>query len=302
MDTKQYYTPYGTEGLKFPFSKQTSIYFKMRVDHELTFSNCFRYDLTEEFWKDISYHAKNKIKHSHRVIVTYGDTGSMKSSISILIALYQHKLRGIEFNPETNICFDNVGLVKLMQNHPKADFTTFIRDEDLIRHGEGSNALADAIQGIQETLRQKGINLIFNAPDEREIPSAHIILETLQISEDHKKVRCGWKAKNGIFLGYVIFDCTSLWDSPIWNTYQSLKESFLANIVNQEFQGVDYKGIAAEIYKEMDLKINKKKRDRKLFVYTHPKVANMTITQKEFILIALEQAIFAKNEVEKPKD
>lgn len=115
------------------------------------------------FNKEFIKYIEDSRHHDHTIIAIWGLTGSGKSRSGMAIAECMGMILGKEwsakndyFNPSRQ---HEEGLLHNLPN--VGAFDTMILDEQIKRHGQGSNIERAELQAVEETLRAEQINFIF---------------------------------------------------------------------------------------------------------------------------------------------
>ena len=219
---------------------------QVRLEREPEFIECFKINITNDFWDDI-------LSKDQAILVLSGSVGTLKSALALKMAS--------ALNPSftvKQVGFCNTDILSIAKESKEGD--AFIRDEDPKEFGEGSGRVASQVIILQEALRQRRNHLIFVAPIARDIRTAHYIIETIDCTHtlqeirnlkkgDFVYVRCGIKdAKSNMWLGYAIFKI-DLYEQ-LWTDYQVLKEQWLNQVKSMDFGTEDYESIAEKVAKK----------------------------------------------------
>ena len=247
---------------------------KQRLMSSKSFINIFRKNLTDGFINSMTEIVNPNIRHEENTIWNVmGLSGSGKSLCIISLA----KLLTKERFSYKNVVFYDQQIIERVKDIERDSF--LIRDETIASFGVGSQRVIADLTAISETARKYGVNLAFLSPSEKEISVAKWNLYTVDIDYKNRITRMGLQDPfTKKFLGAVYVRVLPENDED-WKMYNLAKDNFIQSIRDGKIGAKeDYKSIAKDILKKIDLEIFTKKKERIAFIRTElPNITNAEI-------------------------
>jgi len=247
---------------------------KQRLLSHRSFANIFRKNLTDGFIKSMKEIVNPNIRHEENTIWNVmGLSGSGKSLCVISLA----KLLTPNIFSHKNVVFYDQQIIERVKNVPRDSF--LIRDETIASFGMGSQRIIADLTAISETARKYGVNLAFLSPSEKEISVAKWNFYTTDIDYENRITRLGLQDPfTKKFLGAVYVRVLPEEDED-WKMYNIAKDNFIQSIRDGKIGAKeDYREIAKDIVKKIDLEIFTKKKERVAFIRTQlPNITNAEI-------------------------
>ena len=259
---------------------------KTRIQRESSFINCFKKNLTLDFFDEMFdlYDQKTHKHTTNTILQVAGLSGTGKSIAVLSIA----KLVCPSFNQENIYFFDQ----QIIDNVKKLPLGTFaIRDENPNKSvfGTGSSRTGFQIETIADTCRKRGLSLIFVEPRFALNGICKWYLETIDYGsvDGVRFVRMALRDPSTLlFIGSVFVPIVDEDDSD-WVNYNDRKDEFMSGVVSGEYKGakLDYESEAESILEEIDEDIYRTKKE-KMF-YVTQKYPNLTSGEIKNIMTAI---------------
>jgi len=203
-----------------------------------------------------------------------------------------------------NVVFYDQQILDRVKDIPRDSF--LIRDETVATFGVGSQRIMADLTAVSETARKYGVNLAFLSPSEKEISVAKWNLHTVDIDYENRITRVGLQDPfTKHFLGAVYVKVLPD-DDEDWVNYNVAKDEFITSVREGKRIGgkEDYKSMAQNITKKIDLEIFTKKKERLAYIRTElPNLTNaeidMVATFVEIILKHGTEALIDEKEEER---
>jgi len=259
---------------------------KTRLILNPSFRNIFAKNLTDPFMQSMKKIVDSSFQHSQNTIWNgSGETGSGKSTAFISVC---KELVPDRFSYR-NVVFYDQQILDRVKDIEKDSFV--IRDETVNTFGVGSRRISADLQAVGETARKHGLSLIFISPSETEIPIAKFEMQTVDIDYENRITRLAIRDPfTKVFLGALYVKVLPDNDPDILK-YEEEKDKFIqATLKGNKAHGkTDYKKLAIDMYKRIDVDLFKTKKER--MAYLKNELSNLTNSECEMVATFLEIAI-----------
>lgn len=258
----------------------------IRLQTNPSFIRVLQKNLTDGFINSMKSVINPNVRNSENTIWNVsGESGSGKS----LMVMSLIKLIGTKNFSYKNFVFYDQQILDIAKELKPNSF--IVRDEAVDTYGIGSNRVASDVKVLSETARKYGLNLAFLSPSEREISVSKIDLQTVDIDYENRITRVGVRDPlTRTFFGALYIPVLPDNDTD-WVTYNDYKDNFISEVLQGKRSAgkLDYKQIAKDLIKEIDIEIFKTKTQR--LAYIRDKNKNLTNSEVNEIGTWLELII-----------
>jgi len=273
--------------------------------NDKTFIRVFQNDVTDKFFKELSDVVDPTILHTmNSVISVYGGTGTGKS---IIVMSILKKVIPERFSYK-NMCFFDSQILNMAKKLPKDSF--IVRDEgvDKAIYGVGSQRTSRQLQVLTETCRKAGLSIVFIEPEFRDNELSKYYLETFDMDVDNRLTRVAVRDNVTKQCIGAIYVPVLPEDDEDWVRYNEIKDQFIEDMKAGKLKESkeDYKSMAQELVKKIDLDLFSKKKERLAFIRTElPTLTNAEVDMvATFVEILIKHGISAltENDEEEEKE
>ena len=260
------------EGKEYNYKPSVSAMYKykmmLRINSNTSFRNCFKFNITKPFFKDVSEVANSQEKAGgwiqNLILQVYGETGSSKSMSALSIGIKYFK----NFS-ENNVKFFDQQILDSSHKYPPNSF--IIRDENSAKgvFGIGSTRTVSQTQMMAETCRKFGLSLCLIEPSFVINPIAKYYLSTIDVDIKNRITRLGVQDPVTLkFIGAVYLKVVDD-ENPVWIKYNKQKDEFINSVMSGNLQGakLDYETMIDKIMCDADLQHCSNKKERKSLLH-----------------------------------
>lgn len=261
------------------------LFLRMRIRDHDSLRNVLRKNtiINEAIDKEIESRINGVIDNFFTILIK-GEQGTFKTS-----TLLEFIIKGYPNFSVNNVCFlyDDFN-EKLRNSNPKEAFEL---DEEVWQHGTGSTRIVNDTQSLIETLRKRQNSMGIACTTEKYFPEEIFtffmetidtcILGTCPFNNYEHEIRLCDKfsakehhitnvfvrlgvIKKGHFIGLYIMPIN--WDNDLWKDYCKVKDVFLEQAKNSDFNKMNYEKTAQELLKLPEASLYNKKGQIKLFI------------------------------------